>query len=160
MLQSDPKPVYKRLCTKKWKSTWGQDSGFWSRAEQNFHQMNKPTLLDFKVMGGLFFPPFFFVFGVLDNLCISLSSLSKLCSCFPSRKEMTEWYEHLPQHFGKVYSCFLFSMVFKVTHSPHVGLDKSSCYVTVMVVESALRSACDLSWAKTSFTFWLISLSF
>lgn len=71
----------------------GQDSGSRSRPERNFYQMNKPTLLDFKVMGGYLFLLFFFplFFGVLDNLCISFSSFSKSCSCFPSCKEMTEW---------------------------------------------------------------------
>lgn len=43
------------LCTKSCvrknrKSTRTQHSGFWSRPERNFCQMNKPTLLDLKVI--------------------------------------------------------------------------------------------------------------
>lgn len=46
------------LCTKKEKAHTEKIQGFRSRPEQNFYQTNKPTLLDFKVMGGCIFVSF------------------------------------------------------------------------------------------------------
>lgn len=82
-LQSDPKPVYK-----KEKAHTEKIQGCRSRPEWNFYQMNKPTLLDLKVMGGCIFVSFWgtghFMYLTLLQTHIPQSFCwSLLCFIFP-----------------------------------------------------------------------------